>query len=105
MKGLKKIGILLTPFLAIVLLFIIPYYSMSFSKNLVIRRTLILNGHPFVAFTTNIQNTPDSKDKIYGMCYVIHNHKVNNGTESSIPGVCLKKNKYGLYYVSSIGVW
>ena len=56
-----------------------------------------MNGHPIAAFTTDIQNTPDSKDNLYEECYVIHNGKVNNGTENSIPGVCMKKNKYVMY--------
>ena len=69
-----------------------------------IRRTLLLNGHPIGAFTTPIQSQPDSIDEQYGECYVIHNHQINDGTEHAIPGVCMKKSKFGLYYNITIGI-
>lgn len=105
MEKVKRTGIVLLSILIIVLVFAVLYYSLSFSKDTVIRRTLFLSGHPIGAFTTSIQDNPDVKDKLYGDCYVIQNDKINNGTENSIPGVCMKKNKYGLYYDVTIGAW
>ncbi len=89
----------------LILVFFVTYYSTSFSKSLVIRRTILLHGYPIGAITTPVQNEPDSEDERYGKCYVIENPKVNNGTEHAVPGVCMKKNEYGYYYDVSIGVF
>ena len=91
--------------IGVIILYFAIYIATSFSHQAVIRRILFENGHPIGAFTTPIQNKPDSKDKRYGDCYIIQNDKINNGTENSIPGVCMKKNKYGMYYDISIGAW
>ncbi|GGH82309.1 hypothetical protein JOD43_002741 [Pullulanibacillus pueri] len=103
MEKIKRTGIVLSTLLVIILLFSILYYSMSFSKALVIRRTLFLNGHPIGALTTSIQNKPNTTDSRYGSCYAINNPKISDGSENSIPGVCMKKNKFGMYYDISIG--
>ncbi|MBP1949637.1 hypothetical protein [Virgibacillus litoralis] len=89
---------------SLIVLFIVLYYSMSFSNQLVIRRTIFFNGFPISAITADIQNEPESQDKTYGDCYVIHNPEVSNGSEKSVPGVCMKKNKFGFYYDVIIGV-
>ncbi|WP_099159162.1 hypothetical protein [Virgibacillus ndiopensis] len=90
---------------SVVLFFVLLYFSMSFSNHLVIKRTIFLNGYPIEAFTTDIQDKPDSKSNKYGKCYVIDNPKVNNGTEQAVPGVCMKKSKFGFYYDITIGVF
>lgn len=91
--------------IGVIILYFAVYIAMSFSHQAVIRRTLFLNGHPIGAFTTPVQDKPDSTDKRYGDCYIIQNDKINNGTANSIPGVCMKKNKHGMYDDVSIGAW
>jgi hypothetical protein len=66
---------------------------------------MFILGHPIGAFTTPIQEKPDTKDKRYGDCYVIKNKDINNGTIHALPGVCMKKNRFGFYYDISIGVF
>ncbi|MFB4169370.1 hypothetical protein [Virgibacillus sp. JSM 102003] len=94
----------LTIIFSLIILFIVLYYSMSFSNQLVIRRTIFFNGFPISAITADIQNEPESQDKTYGDCFVIHNPEVSNGSEKSVPGVCMKKNRFGFYYDVTIGV-
>lgn len=64
-----------------------------------------MNGHPIGAFTTSIPNKPDTKDKKYGFCYNIDNPNISDGSENSIPGVCMRKSKYGMYYDVTIGAF
>ncbi|GGE53543.1 hypothetical protein GCM10011391_35500 [Pullulanibacillus camelliae] len=81
------------------------YFATSFSAHGVVRRTIFINGHPIEAFKTHISNQLDSKDKKHRICYDIQNPRVSTGTYKSIPGVCMKKNKYGMYYDVTIGVF
>lgn len=98
-----------TPFIpllvlvGIIVLYLAIYFATFFSSHGVVRRTIFVNGHPIEAFKTHISNEPSSKDKGNRSCYEIRNPRIADGTYNSIPGVCMKKNKYGMYYDVTIG--
>lgn len=105
MMKAKRTGMMLLILLSIVLLFTVLYYSMSFSQNLVVKRTIFLEGHPIGAFTSSIPDKPYSKDEKDRICYVIEDPDISDGTENSVPRVCMKKNKFGMYYDIAVGAF
>lgn len=103
MKKIRNLAIILSTLLAFILLVAVLYYSMSFSANSAMRRTIFLDGHPIEAFTASLPGKPTDMDKRYGICYDFSDPLIADGTENSIPGICMKKNKFGMYYDISIG--
>ncbi len=88
----------------IALLFL--YAATSFSANLSMRRVIFLHGHPIQAFTADIGKSYHD-DKRLGACYALNESKSQKffDNPSSVTGVCLKKNRIGMYYKGSIGLF
>ncbi len=91
--------------IAIIALFIL-YVGTSFSAHLSIKRTILLHGHLIQAFTADIGEKYHT-DQRYGICYTINESKSQKyaNKPTAILGTCLKKNKIGMYYKGSLGLF
>lgn len=89
----------------IVALFIL-YIGTSFSDNLSIRRVIFLHGHPIQAFITDIGKNYNT-NKNNGSCYTVNDSKSQEYADkpTAVLGVCLKKNKMGMNYKGTIGLF
>jgi len=105
MKEIKRNLIIISALFTASLFLIALYSSLSFSADSAMRRTIFFSGHPIAAFTVYLPDHPAYHDERHRECYDISDPSISNGSEKSIPGICMKKNAFGMYSNITIGIY
>lgn len=96
MNRFKKNAIILTLIVGIVL-----FICSFFVEELTVRRQIFVMGHPIAFITAEIKKS-NSVDPNYGQLFVVDG-VTERATGGEISFFYVKKNKLGMFYVSSAG--